>query len=203
MFMPARIAALPRDKGRPVPWFVQWFDGTPDFRVVDGSKFRDALRFGWCWVCGERVGRFATFTVGPMCVVNRTSAEPPAHRECAEYSARACPFLSIPNMVRRERHVPDGVTEPAGIMIKRNPGVTVVWTTLKYTLQRTPSGPLFDIGEPVEVEWFAQGRQATRAEIMASIESGLPALQVLADTDEERQDLDRRIAVTLSLIPVD
>jgi hypothetical protein len=29
---------------------------------------------------------------------------------------------------------------------------------------------------PVEIKWYAEGRAATRAEVMASIESGLPLL---------------------------
>jgi hypothetical protein len=46
------------------------------------------------------------------------SAEPPSHRECAEYAVRACPFLTRPLAVRNERGL-DGF-EPAGVMIKRN-----------------------------------------------------------------------------------
>ncbi len=36
------------------------------------------------------------------------------------------------------------------------------------------------MGEPESVEWYAEGRAATRAEVMASIESGLPNLEALA-----------------------
>jgi hypothetical protein len=62
----------------------------------------------------------------------------------------------------------------AGIAIKRNPGVTVLWTTLSYRVWRTPNGlPLFDIGDPEHIEFYAEGRKATREEILASMESGL------------------------------
>jgi hypothetical protein len=34
--MPARFARLPADeRGYPVPKFVEWIDGKPDFRCVD------------------------------------------------------------------------------------------------------------------------------------------------------------------------
>lgn len=33
-------------------------------------------------------------------------------------------------------------------------------------------GTLFDIGEPTEVWWWCEGRDATQAEVLASIESG-------------------------------
>jgi hypothetical protein len=36
-----------------------------------------------------------SFVVGPMCGINRNSAEPPSHKECAQWSARNCPFLSV------------------------------------------------------------------------------------------------------------
>lgn len=201
--MPTRIAALPTDKiGRPVPWFVAWIDGEPDFRVIGRSKIVDAVRFQLCWVCGQHLGRYVTFTVGPMCVVNRTSPEPPAHQECAEYSARACPFLSTPKMVRRERHLPQSATEPPGIMLKRNPGVVVLWATRQWGVRRTITGPLFTFGEPVSVQWWAHGRRATRAETVESIESGLPALRELASTNAERREIDERLAAAMTLVPV-
>ena len=38
--MPSRIAALPVDeRGYPVPWFVAWIDGKPEFRCADPAKF--------------------------------------------------------------------------------------------------------------------------------------------------------------------
>lgn len=202
--LPARIAALPVDKiGRPVPWFVEWIHGVPDFRVMGAAKVIDAVRFKLCWVCGQRVGRYVTFTVGPMCAVNRTSPEPPAHQECAEFSVQRCPFLTTPAMVRRERHLPDGVTDPAGVMLKRNPGVALLWITRDFRVRRTPTGPLFAFGEPVSVQWWAQGRTATRAEIVASIDSGLPALRALVDSTAEQAELDRRLAAAWALVPSD
>lgn len=211
--MPSRIAALPRNKAHyPIPWFVDRLadrDGQPDFRVTSNEKIRDALRFSLCWVCGQRRGRYGSFVIGPMCAVNRTSAEPPCHLECAEYSALACPFLSTPKMVRRDKHMPEGKIDAPGVMLLRNPGVTLVWTSTKFSTfnvsdvnPRARPGLLFDIGEPVSTAWYAQGREATPEEIMASIDSGLPALREIAEQDGPAAlvDLDRRYAEVSGMV---
>jgi hypothetical protein len=184
MKMPERIAALPVDPVRklPVPWFVAWVDGKPEFRAMDGRKLSCAIREKRCWVCGDKLGRIFTFVVGPMCGINRTSAEPPSHTECARYSATHCPFLKRPHMDRREGGLDDiGATSPAGHMIARNPGVTLLWTTRSYlTFDDSKGGMLFRIGPPVSLEWFREGRAATRAEVAESVRSGLPILADVA-----------------------
>lgn len=190
---PPRIARLPRDKHhRPVPWFVVWMaerDGftrearpgepgaVPDFRVIKPGAIAGAWGRKLCWVCGMPFQRQEprAFTVGPMCSVNRISAEPPGHYECAVYSAKACPFLATPHMTRRDRHLPEGTSDPPGVFLRRNPGAVAVWVT-RYNQPSYRRDKLFDIGAPLFVEWYAQGRAATRAEILASIESGLPLL---------------------------
>src|SRR5262245_53363166 len=130
--MPGRIRTLPRNKaGYPVPDFVAWINREPDFRVIKPGGIQRALHLRLCWVCGIPFTRQedAAFVIGPMCAVNRVSAEPPSHLDCATYSARLCPFLSVPQMTRRERHKPAGAVSPPGIMIMRNPGVALVWVT--------------------------------------------------------------------------
>jgi hypothetical protein len=86
-----------------------------------------------------------------------------------------------------EGHAAAGVVQPAGEMIRRNPGVALVWITRRrgerggWTLKGDGrGGVLFDVGDPLEVRWFAHGRPATRDEVMASIESGLPSLRDIA-----------------------
>lgn len=203
--IPKRMADLPRDKhDRPVPWFVAWIDGEPDFRVIAPGKIQDALRFGQCWLCGGPLGAFKAFVLGPMCGVNRTSAEPPSHRDCAVYAAQACPFLATPNMVRRENRIPEGTKNPAGTMIRRNPGVALVWVTKSFTLFRSHGGGvLFEVGTPEEVRWFAEGRTATRAEVVASMESGLPLLRAEAEAESPTavRELEAMYTTALNLIP--
>jgi len=209
--LPARIAALPVHRGYPVPWFVQWMrdgqgtdpgDGEPEFRIMDSRKLARAVLEHRCWVCGDRLGARRAYTVGPMCAVNRTSAEPPSHRECAIFSAVACPFLSRPHMRRREAGRPEEAVKPAGDMIERNPGVALVWITRGTRTKRDPDGGiLFDIGDPLEVLWYAEGRPATRAEVLASIESGLPLLAEVAAEEGAEKVLARMAERALALVP--
>lgn len=182
--LPRRMRALRiDDRGYPVPWFVAWIDGKPDFRVADGEKLRKAIYAGNCWVCGEPVGKLKTFVIGPMCAVNRVSAEPPCHLDCATFSAIACPFLRLPKAERREANLPGEAEQPAGEMIRRNPGVTLLWTTSYYRMVHAARGVLFRIGDPTEVSWYSQSRHATRAEVLDSIESGLPLLKEMAERE--------------------
>ena len=179
--LPDRMKALPVDRrGYPVPWFVTWIDGEPEFRVITPEKIAMAHRLERCWVCGQPRGRFMAFVIGPMCSINRVSSEPPSHRDCAIYSAEHCPFLTIPKMHRRENRLPEGHIDPAGVMIRRNPGVTMVWITRDYRVEVDGPGVLFRIGDPVEVLWFAEGRAATRHEVAESVRTGLPTLADMA-----------------------
>jgi hypothetical protein len=208
--MPRRIERLPRDRvGRPVPWFVAWIDGKPDFRVIGPGKLQAAVSQGLCWVCGVPFLRQEdrAFVIGPMCAVNRVSAEPPSHADCAVFSAMHCPFLATPQMVRRERHLPEAAKRPAGIMIRRNPGVALVWVTRykSWHQERDGDGVLFRIGDPVRALWFARGREATRAEVLASIDSGLPILREAAEADgpDAVAALERMHQDALALIPAE
>jgi hypothetical protein len=119
--MPARMRDLPLDeRGYPVPWFVAWVDGKPEFRAMDRHKFVTAIREKRCWVC-------------------------------------------------------------AGFAITRNPGVAMLWITRQFEVFKDGKGGLLiQMGEPDSVEWWACGREATRAEVTASIDSGLPNLEALA-----------------------
>jgi hypothetical protein len=189
---PPRMAGLPLHRGYPVPWFVTFMDGVPEFRCMDGRKWVQAVREKLCWVCGWPLGTRLAFVAGPMCGLNRTSAEPPCHLECARYSARNCPFLSKPQMVRRENDMPEeGVLSPYAIM--RNPGVTLVWITRSYSLFGDGHGNhLIEMGEPDATEWYALGKPATRAQVEESVRSGLPAVAGQCRGDADLAELERR-----------
>lgn len=199
---PYRIAKLPVHRGYPVPWFVAWMDnGEPEFRTMDGRKLRLAVTDKLCWVCGEKLGKNMTFVIGPMCAVNRVSAEPPSHLDCAEYSARNCPFLSKPQMVRRENDLPDDIMDPGGFSIKRNPGVTLVWTTTSFKPIAAPNGMIFRIGEAEKTSWYREGRLATRAEVEESTMSGLPILLSQCHGESDAAELGRMLEVAKALWP--
>ncbi len=51
------------------------------------------------------------------------------------------------------------------------PGVVLVWGTLHYELAQSARGDVFRLGEPASVRWFAEGRPATRDEVIESIRS--------------------------------
>lgn len=201
---PPKMRRLARDEaGRPIPAFVAYVDGKPDFRIVDAEFLRRCVTLKLCWICGGVMGKYVAFTIGPMCAVNRVSAEPPSHLDCATYAARACPFLVNPNKERRKGNLPENYSEPAGEMIERNPGVTLVWVTRSYEIERHDDGMLFRIGRPTGVAWWAEGRPATRAEVLASIDSGLPLLREMAwqDGPDAVAALERQHAAALELVP--
>ncbi|MEY9460423.1 hypothetical protein [Bradyrhizobium ottawaense] len=131
-----------------VPWFVAWIDREPDFRVIGPGKLAQAVNRKLCWVCGQPLGVYKAFPIGPMCAINRNISEPPSHWKCAEYAVQACPFLSNPRMRRNEKDLPPDHFEPAGHMIRRNPGVIGIWVTKTFSAERVghsgrplPAGP--------------------------------------------------------------
>lgn len=180
--LPGPIARLPKDLlDRPIPWFVQ--QDPLDFRVIRPMGAARAHVAKLCWVCGEpRYEKRLCFAVGPMCVVNRVSSEPPCHPECARFAVRACPFLSNPRMRRNEKDMPEH-KKPPGIMLERNPGVTALVFPETYSLISVGDGVLFRMERIRRVEWWACGREASRAEVTLSIEAGMPALVALAKED--------------------
>ena len=174
------MRGLPLDeRGYPVPWFVAVLDGTPEFRAMDRNKWNLAVGERRCWVCGHPLGRWLVFVLGPICAINRTTAEPPCHQECAHWSARNCPFLSRPHARRRDSDMPEDVA-PLGEPVKESAGVTLLWTSDSYEVFADAAGTdLIEIGPAQRVEWWAEGRAATRDEVAASIEAAVPTLREL------------------------
>lgn len=208
---PARIRRLRLDhRGFPVPWFVAWINGQADHRIIDTRKLEPAIKQRLCWTCGEPLGKTFAFVIGPMCAVNRVISEPPSHRECAEYAARACPFLSRPEAHRRTAGMPNvDLAWAAGNGLKRNPGVTCLWITRSYKPFRVPgnshgnAGILFELGPPIETVWYALGRRASHQEVASALYSGLPALiEVAHEEGREAEDaLAGMVAAAMPLLP--
>lgn len=220
---PRRIAVLPKDsRGYPVPWFLAWLSmgkecepampgAEPDFRVIKRRAREDAWERRKCWICGDPIGVHKVYVIGPMCCVNRTTMEPPCHRDCAEYAAKACPFLARPRMRRLPKDDFDGNPNfhVAGEMIERNPGVTCLYEARSARPFKVPEAPgvgagwLIRLGPPERVDFWAHGRQATRDEIEESILSGLPNLERLAklEGDAAMADLNRLTHQALKLLP--
>lgn len=199
--VPARISRLPLDpRNYAVPFFVAWIDGKPDFRVIDPEKLYQAIKLKLCWICGGPLGSHLAFILGPMCVVNRIISEPPSHKECATYSLQVCPFLTLPKAQRREANLPTNVHDSPGIPIERNPGASCLWITKKYSPVHAPNGILFRVGEPLEMQWWREGRAATHREVIDSIESGLSVLRTIASEEGAEVALAAKVSIAMKLV---
>jgi hypothetical protein len=191
---PPRMRGLPRDhRGFLIPYFVEWMEGgyavepghgTPDFRVSSPLRRTRCVKERRCWLCGQPMGRYLVFVLGPMCTITRTTMEPACHHDCATYAARVCPFMARPRMRRNDVDMPEGHWAP-GFALTRNPGVLALWVTrgFKTFAPEQGGGWLISVGEPERIEWWREARPATRAEVLESIESGLPLLRANADRE--------------------
>jgi hypothetical protein len=202
--LPPRMARLPISlTGFPVPKFVHWENGVPDFRVIEPGFVAKCFNARLCWLCGQPMGKFLTFVIGPMCAINRVSSEPPSHRECALYAVQACPFLSQPRMRRNEKDMPeDGYT--AGNAVMHNPGVSLVYTTHGYhPVSDGRGGTLFELDKPVACEFYRERQLASRDEVLGAINKGLPILKDMAQSEgrEAVDELNRRIRDAMELVP--
>lgn len=188
--LPDSMALLPRDdRGFPVPMFVKWIDGKPDFRILKDGYRAKCVRENICWLCGCKLGLKKWFVLGPMCTVTRTTSEPPSHKLCAEFAAKNCPFLTKPMAKRDTKGIEHLQDTMPGVTIHRNPGATAIWMTTNYQCFEvkgdglSTAGWLITVGEPMDMTAWAHGRKATKDEFMASIESGLPTLMGVAEKE--------------------
>jgi hypothetical protein len=164
--LPERMQDLPISaSGYPIPYFVKWFDGVPDFRILDPEKIIDCVENRKCWCCGKDMDTIA-FVAGPGMVINFSSAEPPSHPECAEFAVKACPFMRYPKAQRRETDMPEASTDYApGALLVDNPGVSVVFHTTGYQIiQADESGFALQAFPPSKVDWYSEGKLMTREE---------------------------------------
>lgn len=189
------------DRGYPVPYFVTVRDGTPDFQLADSAKWVRCVEQGRCWICGKPLGAFKVFAIGPMAGINRISAEPPSHLDCAEYAVAACPFLLYPKAKRRA--IDDAVPNmPApGVAEEHNPGMTLLWATKSYHTD-TPTRPsVLRLGEPTTVRWFSEGRPASRELAIAAADDAYRRLSDMCGSQRELDHLDSALERLLKLLP--
>jgi hypothetical protein len=186
--LPERMRHLRVFNGYPVPWFVPWkTDGTPEFRVVTHERRDEALRTRSCWVCGDVLGRYLAFVLGPMCGITRTTSEPPCHRECAHWSVVNCPFLNGREKRRRDDELTkqlDLVGSTPGFMIPRQPNAVLIWVTKSF--ERFDDGRgnwLLRVGSPLQLSCWSGGKRCATSVVRASIESGFPTLYQAAEAE--------------------
>lgn len=202
--LPSKMQNLPiDDRGYPIPWFVAEIDGKRDFRIADAHKRVMATKNRLCWLCGDKLGSNLAFVIGPMCAINRNTSEPPCHRDCALFAVQACPFLILPKAQERDANLP-GTFERLPHGIRGNPGACAIWMTKSYRPYPVEGGNfLIRIGEPLEVLWYAEGKPATRQQIMDSITARLPNLTVIAEQEGgfAPDALKKQLNATMSLLP--
>ena len=72
--------------------------------------------------------------------------------------------------------------------------------TTQGSLFREPP-VLVRVGDPTETLWYAKGRPATRDEVDASIESGLPLLRAEEEGPDAVAELKRLVSVAQRYLP--
>jgi hypothetical protein len=108
-------------------------------------------------------------------------------------------------MRRNEKDLPQDMQAPAGIHLDHNPGLMAIWSSLYPSKPFEPQGGgvLFDLPTPHTVEWWTQGRLATRAECDEALKRGLPKLVEVAAIEgpEALRALEAQIDRMLPLLP--
>ncbi|MCB2109331.1 MAG: hypothetical protein KDE14_16600 [Rhodobacteraceae bacterium] len=105
---PDHIMRLPVDgRGYPVPYFASYFDGKPDFRVIDRDKVIATATGKCCTICGGPLNGEAYFAVGPKALILTCATDGPSHKDCIEYAIRTCPFILNPNARARRSGLPE------------------------------------------------------------------------------------------------
>lgn len=114
------------DRGYPVPFFVPWKDGKPQFLYADERKVANCVERKICGICGKLMMHGDSFMVtGPIGYKNRVASDAPMHRRCAEYSLRVCPHMYYEKSERR-------TTVVDTVHIREKPRVYLLSFKLKY-----------------------------------------------------------------------
>lgn len=102
--IPKELSHLKIDKrGYPVPFFVSWINGEPEFRYLDAVRAKMIIDNKLCHICGKKLNKdFFYFISGPIGLQNRISSDAAMHKTCAEFSLRACPHLYLQKADRRD-----------------------------------------------------------------------------------------------------
>lgn len=102
--IPKELAHLKKDsRGYPVPYFVSYIDGKPEFRFLKPERLQMIIENKLCHICGKKLlPNSFYFIAGPIGLNNRTSTDAAMHKVCAEFSLVACPHLFFEKAERRD-----------------------------------------------------------------------------------------------------
>jgi hypothetical protein len=129
------------ERGYPIPFFVAYVNGKPDFRMLEVTKQKQCVEKKLCSICGKKLFEYQYFITGPMGLKNGTHSDPPSHRECAEYSMNICPHLYFEKADRNDRgeiYKESAAQNTTGIMHKSKELYLI--KSDKYKLVRVPEG---------------------------------------------------------------
>ncbi len=147
------------ERGYPIPYFVKWYNGKPDFRVADGAKQFVCAKRRVCWVCGSKLDHHVAFIGGPIsCTQSYAFSDGPMHRECAEYALIVCPYLAIPASKYRDANLPDCVELPPGALEEKPERFGLLVTT-SYVAAHHGDGLVFVANSFTELTWWKEGKK--------------------------------------------
>jgi hypothetical protein len=181
--MPARVAALPKDRrGLPIPAIVL-VDGAgePHFTMNDMAVVARFYREGRCSICGERLGALKCFVGGPASAFHPHGMyfDGPMHRDCAVFALHACPYLAMADRYARRVAVeklaariavPEGrvLVHEDPTMHAPQPAVFVLGSCRRFRMEGkhyVPERPW------AEVRFFRAGQEISNAEARALTEA--------------------------------
>jgi hypothetical protein len=102
--IPANLQHLKLDsRGYPIPFFVPIIDGAPNFKLLDERKQLECIEKRLCPICGKKLFKDYSYVItGPLGYNNKVVTDPPMHRECAEFSLKACPHMYFEKAERKK-----------------------------------------------------------------------------------------------------
>lgn len=157
MLAPALLAARPTFAGLPVPYFVGWVGGRPDFRLLDAQRQGFCFAYAKCAICGSAGPTPKYLICGPIGLENRVHTEPAVHEACARYALLTCPYLSRADSARRQDY-PAGSRYSHGGLAEKPDELFLVELD-KWQLLRVPSGRLLNFRPVRTLRYFYQDGQ--------------------------------------------
>jgi hypothetical protein len=131
------------ERGYPIPFFVAYVKGKPDFRMIDPKKFNYCFEQDLCFVCGKKHVKKNYFIVtGPQGLANGVHSDCPSHRGCLEYSLKICPHLFFESSQRNERgeHYNHAVKTTGVAGVKEKPDILYLIKADKWVTIPGPNG---------------------------------------------------------------
>lgn len=134
--IPKRMRRLQRDdRGYPVPFvIVRDKDGEPIFTANDSNRTLKCRCEYRCPVCGGKLKQILWFCGGPLSAFHPHGVynDEAMHYECMEYALQVCPYLSMPNYMKRldlnhidPAKLPEGISFYDPTMIAERPRIIV------------------------------------------------------------------------------